>query len=536
MGRALRTSIAIALVGMTLPACSVLFDGSDYTGGGGQADAGGSDAAAADAQAPDDAAPRPCETNDECDDGEWCDDGECDACDEDGDGYQIAECSPETPIDCDDDDADIHPGATPICANGVDEACASTAPVNLQLNTEVDELGFIEARPIQGPTQRPHRLSVRAFGGESPRALVLWQIDDGRGTMLVSQPTIGDETLTSQALHELVEQPLPPGANTIVYDHQVSDVTQTSFVGTLFTDGEGALHARGAVFAVDGEVDGAPDEVIVPDPTQFPSFRIESQPALVHPAEDPNATSYDVAVIGSWLEAGTRRRGLVRIEPGSGTITRISPDAGEDRWSHSDGRAAVFSGYADGIVVWNGASEGEPNATRIVPRDAPLTGEPAVHVLRGPTAGQVAYTVLVPEASQLEIMRGLCAPGAVLAGCAFDTAQTYAMPWGDGRVTMSSLRFSETAFGLLWGDPGVGATSLRFASVETEPLAEEITPIEIPAPGVGNIIETAAHFVFQPLGATGAVITIVYAYVRGDGTMGRVHVGAARACLGNGGV
>ncbi|UJR80836.1 MopE-related protein [Sandaracinus amylolyticus] len=535
MGRALRTFIVIALAGISLPACSVLFDGSDYTGGpSDQGDAGGNDGGTADAQAPVDAAPVPCETNDQCDDDQWCDDGECDACDEDEDGYLIAECLPETPIDCDDDDADIHPGATPICANGIDEACASTAPVDLQLNAEVDELGFVEARPIQGPPNRPHRLRVRAYGGEPGRALVLWQIDDGRGTVMVSEPTVGAATLTSQTLHELTGQPLPTGANNIGYDHQVDEATQTSFVGMLFADADGAIHARSVEFRPDGWSNGG-EETFSPDPTQFQMFRVEGQPALVHPAADFGTSSYDVAVVGSWLEAGNRRRGLVRIDPGAGTLTRISPDAGEDRWSRSDGRAAVFPGYEDGIVVWNGVAGGEPNGTRIVPM-LPLTGEPAVHVLRAPTAGLVAYTVLVPQASQIEIMRGNCAPDARLSECGFDTATTYAMPWGEGRVSMSSLRFSESAFGLLWGDPGVGATSLRFASVETEPLPDAIAPIEIPAPGVGNILETAAHFTFQPLGATGGMITIVYAYVRGDGTMGRVHVGAARACLGNGGV
>lgn len=49
--------------------------------------------------------------------------GDVQLIDEDGDGYVTLANGCGLPVDCDDTDADVNPGATEICGNGVDDDC-----------------------------------------------------------------------------------------------------------------------------------------------------------------------------------------------------------------------------------------------------------------------------------------------------------------------------------------------------------------------------------------------------------------------------
>jgi hypothetical protein len=67
----------------------------------------------------------PCTTADECGAGSVCVGGVCRGCDDDMDGFAREQegCPDDGPFDCDDSDAQIYPGALPICRDGVSQSC-----------------------------------------------------------------------------------------------------------------------------------------------------------------------------------------------------------------------------------------------------------------------------------------------------------------------------------------------------------------------------------------------------------------------------
>ena len=71
----------------------------------------------------DDGIDNDCDGQTDCDDSYCSDSPSCEVCtDADGDGYYVQNgCG--TAIDCDDNDANVYPGATEICGDGIDQDC-----------------------------------------------------------------------------------------------------------------------------------------------------------------------------------------------------------------------------------------------------------------------------------------------------------------------------------------------------------------------------------------------------------------------------
>ena len=279
-----------ALLLTLLSACSLVFPDSDFLGG----DAGD---LAPDADALNDApevdaavdggtedvstdAPRTrCTRDEECSGSDVCNsEGTCEACDLDGDGFGREECA-EGPVDCDDGNPAIFPGAPAVCGDGFVNACEGTGLVvpegfpyeeaslrPLQVVDEIrDGMAYdLSVNHVAGDSSKVTLTYTRFSGGSSAGRLLVF--DDALGSVL-------ERTLT-----------VAPGALDVHHSRSVRRAGDTPFVDVALHSSTGLL-GRASFNGETDEVEFASLNLSVEDARCFAPLPINVQAPQRAPAD-----------------------------------------------------------------------------------------------------------------------------------------------------------------------------------------------------------------------------------------------------------
>jgi len=134
-----------------------------------------------------------------CTEGTRCgSDGRCVPCDADGDGAEAPDTTCDAaaggdPRDCDDDDADVYPGAAPVCGDGKINGC-DAGPMAFREALSVAEIGAIgseERRPVP-PGEDLASLALDVAGSS---LLLAWAEADGDARLFeIDAETLGELT------------------------------------------------------------------------------------------------------------------------------------------------------------------------------------------------------------------------------------------------------------------------------------------------------------------------------------------------------
>ncbi len=92
-----------------------------------------------------------CMDDGDCAGGDRCIDSACQPCDQDGDGFEVPACNPVGPPDCDDSNAQVGPGAAPLCGSTVNEDCDGRWGA-LEMALGVQEVGVAATFMASGPS------------------------------------------------------------------------------------------------------------------------------------------------------------------------------------------------------------------------------------------------------------------------------------------------------------------------------------------------------------------------------------------------
>ncbi len=526
--------LGVALLVVTASGCSLLFDGSKYRGGGG--DAGDWDAqVTADGGAGGDGGALcggdPCDTE-----GQECIGGACVQCDEDGDGYygDTPGCADLTsdPLDCDDTDDTIYPGAPPICGDGIDQSCLGSTVPFFGL---ADEFGAYADQEVTVPTgsdppgavhvfvTSPNATQVFFLAGDSshtPYAAALDispdpevavspdPLEDQLGITLSSGPVRMDAVrdssgdvrvglLAGDSMLELAWATVPAGTTTYNLDtHRsvsVSSIGETGF----FATGQAAFvedDAGGGVIAVAGSV---------------------------------GMTNVMLAFDESGMLQGPVS---MMVDPGP-------------RWLSSAGGGVVAPG-TDGVPQFWPGTFGSGEQVIAVTGSAPMGGTPsrmASILVRGPAGDTTQLVTLAPYADHLQAYALQCSMGS---GSSVSTCTSFAPvppppPYGGPLAAplVAVQRISSSALLILY--PGATEDDdFRLAIIETDTgLPATISPIDVFTAGSGTIRDLSLDVLLIPAapGAEHGRVILSYGYVRESPAEGRhLYVSSYAGCFGYG--
>ncbi len=527
--RALKVFLLVAPAVALLPACSLLFDGSRFSSGtpsdGGPAIDGGTTG---------------CAMSSDCGTGARCVDLVCTPCDTDGDGFVAgdAACPPMgRMIDCDDGDPTRHPGAIPICGNGIDETCGAMIPF-----FPADEIGFyaIQSVPVT-PGRIPGRVRVFAQGPDD--ALVFFQLDDSRGTPvwgpvpLAAEP----ESVANPQSIDVLHASLPIGE--IQYDAQRDPAGTVRFTALIAEDGAVPLkiHTFSTDFLPSGMHEDAGPSSFTIDLAMYPTFDVVGAPALVYARGGAAGVGWFMGVPVRVTRVGVPMQTIWTFGVDSTHFDRTGGSYEPMDWAVSDGSHALFPGEFNTQIGWNGSLDSTDalDETASISAGFPLTGRPGIVSLRAPTAAFRRTSVVLPRDLGFVVLTSDCTAGAPSSSCTFNPAlgNSYDVAFGGSDPRLTSIPVGPTSLGMLFVSNVGGDDELRFAFVETEPPSADTMPFPLPSPGNGPIIDTDIDATIRPGAAAGSVqVVLAYAYLRHiSGFPATVSVGGARVCQGFGG-
>lgn len=351
-----------------------------------------------------------CASADECGTNEACVEGRCAPCDADGDGFarDLADCDPaaEGALDCDDADPSVHPGAVPICGDGVRQGCEGG-----------DELpaGFAEAGRVT-----PFAFALpSAAGGTSVylRALEVVPLDDG-----------GDPSQPDGAVLIMTDGPRGPDAELVPFRTDTGEILDERRewlaemlgmtaglpgLGTASRDGRVLLSAfdggssTASLLDLTGWTPGDDPSAITPLASSGPVSTGWPDPQM-------RIASGDGGPVLAWRECGTGGGAdLYRMSATGGVTSIHHADLGcGDRTTLAAGGGLVVAEAWDtaghALALWTGGS----TLATFTPTEPP-NGQATLVELPGGAA-----ILLVPTASGVETAHVDCAEAADPLGCA----------------------------------------------------------------------------------------------------------------------
>ncbi len=493
-----------------LSACSLLFDGSRHRNG----------------------------INERADSSVPNDSSIANACDEDGDGFPrddaaCADVSPGLARDCDDSNSAIHPGAIPICNNGIDESCSGGSA----LGGLAIEAGTYATTSIAFPVavDRPSRL--RIFGLEEPGEALAFFLSGG----VDRAPRIANVALNN-ASHDssLLSEHITFPDISVRGGDAIRRNDGRIFVGVLGQHGDDLHVVHTHYDPRTSEWQNAQNTVQNASEAGFPSFTPFGQIGLIEQPHD--VASFAVAATTPSLG----NPGLFALGVGSNGIEFLSSTstvAPERPWIESSGEAVGYPDADGNLRFWNGALGGiDTDHTRSahpMPLAVPLTGPASVIAVRG--SGERNRLVFVaPISSGLTAITIGCADNTSMIDCQTfvpgpDSPTHYALSLAPS-PRVDTMLLSSTALGLAYPIEENGGRMIRLGVLETGPLAMAILQLPYTFPYEGELFDISLDGSLIPDTTTeeeedGTIVFFV-AWATERGVERQIQVAGIRACFG----
>jgi hypothetical protein len=555
MRSSLRSTSMIALC-LSISGCSLVYDGSRFQGGTGT-DGGGVDTGVVDDDGGTDTdtgtddggsdvdGGRGCTTDSECEPSGYCfTDHTCHQCDGDGDGFvsttvPVGSCMGMPHTDCEDADATRHPGATPICNNGIDEGCFDPVAFPLEGVTEV---GFIQPIDILNTPSDAHLTDVELFAHGASGAVVFTHLEETRRSPLAVQVDLAARTHEPMmGLSEwLGGGTITAATGTAIYTEAVR-IGSTVHVAEIHTESVRTMRGQYTTFGVDGSAPAAPTPAVFDlNGLGVMGFQILHQPLLVQPMSGELFWAAP-ANMGEIQAIGTRSGHFASIDD-------RAMDASMNVWASSSERFGLFTIEGNpSYFVWSGnvMDPGAPRTT-LIGTGTTTGGVTAPGVIttvdpRGAHGGPYALVAL-PKRGMIELYLLSCTFATPFA-CSPIATGSIATPSGLGTRSLAVSMVSDTSAMYLIADSDV-LDGVHFGSME---LYDDVSDawsipaapvsIRIPADGGGQLIDLALDpsFTVDAAMPDAGAATVAYAYLRRPMMTAmptHLSVGAMRACVG----